>query len=283
MRGLIPFIVFVLLLFPFSEAKSAKKGVCIPPGTSFQCGDLAAFSNVSWWYNWHVTPNHDMSPPEDYCTCHTGSCGPAPKGKDFIPMVWGYDASDQPWHDDINDPVDDKYDTILGFNEPNRGFRGADLTPEEAAAAWIELQTLYPDKILVSPAPAGGNTNWFDGFFEACELLGCRIDYLATHDYQGEVDTVMNKLEMLHERYGKQIWLTEFAKCCTHDVNEVLDFLKEIIPRLEESDFVFRYSWFITRGKDHGDDSGWFLDNINDLFIENSDQLSEIGKVYDML
>ena len=28
------------------------------------------------------------------------------------------------------------------------------------------LQNLYPDKILVSPAPAGGNTNWFDQFFE---------------------------------------------------------------------------------------------------------------------
>ena len=44
--------------------------------------------------------------------------------------------------------MDDKYDTILGFNEPNRGFRGPDMSPEEAAAAWIEIQTLYPDKVL---------------------------------------------------------------------------------------------------------------------------------------
>ena len=37
---------------------------------------------------------------------------------------------------------------------------------------------------------------------------------------------MMNRLKMLHERYGKKIWLTEFAKCCTHDQSEVIDFMK---------------------------------------------------------
>ena len=80
---------------------------------------------------------------------------------------------------------------------------------------------MYPDRLLVSPAPAGGNTNWFDPFFEvlfqtfkrfyndnnhgddgdqACEELGCRIDYLATHDYEGKANHVMNRLEMLYNR-----------------------------------------------------------------------------------
>ena len=79
------------------EAKSSKKGVCIPPGEKFHCGDLAALHNVrwprhvaaphvarhvsSWWYNWHVTPNHEMEPPEDFCTCDTGTCGPLPEGE----------------------------------------------------------------------------------------------------------------------------------------------------------------------------------------------------------
>ena len=96
---------------------------------------------------------------------------------------------------------------------------------------------MYPDRLLVSPAPAGGNTNWFDPFFQvlvckiqswsiafvfaikvvfhslksktyrcttpsaqACEELGCRIDYLATHDYEGNAKHVMNRLEMLYNR-----------------------------------------------------------------------------------
>ena len=34
---------------------------------NFHCGDLAAFSRASWWYNWHTTPNHEMGP--NFCTC----------------------------------------------------------------------------------------------------------------------------------------------------------------------------------------------------------------------
>ena len=30
-------------------------------------------------------------------------------------MVWGYHEDDRPWHDDINDPVAEKYPVILGF------------------------------------------------------------------------------------------------------------------------------------------------------------------------
>ena len=93
-----------------------------------------------------MTPNHEAEPVEDHCTCDTGPCGPPPEDKAFIPMVWGYDETDRPWHDDINDIVDDKYDIILGFNEPNHKDQ-SDIPPEEAAAAWIELQTLYPDKV----------------------------------------------------------------------------------------------------------------------------------------
>jgi len=277
-------LISVFALSSFVECRSEKKGVCIPPGNRFHCGDLAAL-DVSWWYNWHVKPNHEKEPPEDFCYCEDGGCGPVPAHKEFIPMVWGYDESDNTWHDDITDIVEDKYDVILGFNEPNHADQ-SDIPPEEAAAAWIELQTLYPDKILVSPAPAGGNTNWFDPFFEACENLGCRIDYLATHDYEGNVDHVMNRLEMLYNRYGKKIWLTEFAVCCTRNENDVINFMKDIIPRLEAADYVYRYSWFITRYNDKsimGQDNEWFLDPINGLFINGTSQLSEVGKLYNSL
>ena len=113
----------------------------------------------------------------------------------------------------------------------------------------------------MSPSAAGGgDEEWFERFFAECEILGCRIDYLATHDYHGETEVVMNRLEELYHRcllfvsfqsfwvqnvsrYGKKIWLTEFAKCCTHDEDEIMDFVKEIIPRLEEADYIYRYSW----------------------------------------
>ena len=60
-------------------------------------------------------------------------------------MIATVNADDRPWQDDINDPVDDQYDVILGFNEPERH----DISPEDAARTWIEMQNLYPDKVFV--------------------------------------------------------------------------------------------------------------------------------------
>ena len=97
---------------------------------------------VSWWYNWKVTANHDL-PPEDYCTCSTGSCGPQPGDKSFVPMVWNIQLMQE-------DPVEDRYPILLGFNEPNHADQ-SNIEPEEAAAAWIELQNLYPDKVGAGP------------------------------------------------------------------------------------------------------------------------------------
>ena len=39
---------------------------------------------------------------------------------------------------------------------------------------------------------------------QACEVLGCRIDYLATHDYANyptnQADRLLENLEMLYNR-----------------------------------------------------------------------------------
>jgi len=261
-----------------TETRSNKKGVCIPPGERFHCGDLEAFSRISWWYNWHVEPNHNH---ENWCTCESGpDCGTEPDVPEFVPMIWGYNET-HAWHDDQNDPVANKYPVVLGFNEPNKEDQ-SDLSPEEAAYAWLEIQDMYPDKLLASPAPAGGNLNWFDPFFEICESLGCRIDFIATHDYRGHVNQVMNHLEDLYNRYGHKIWLTEFAKCCTTNVTEVEDFAREIIPRLEEADFVHRYSWYTTRYREDSvrSDGDWYLDKVNALFIEGTNELTKLGKIY---
>merc|ERR1711936_195826 len=98
-----------LALSSSTSKASKKKGLCIPPGKNFHCGDLEAFSHVSWWYNWHTQPNHV---DEDKCTCDTApDCGPEPDQPAFVPMIWGY-HEDNPWHDDESDPVAGKYHTM---------------------------------------------------------------------------------------------------------------------------------------------------------------------------
>ena len=48
-------------------------------------------------------------------------------------------------------------------------------------------------------------------------------------------------------RYGKKIWLTEFAKPSTMSSQAELNYMKEILPYLEGSNHIWRYSWFVNR------------------------------------
>ena len=91
------------------------------------------------------------------------------------------------------------------------------------------MMSRYPDRTLVSPATAGINIPWMDEFMAECELLGCRIDYLATHDYSKDRNAtktinvrcqfklcrysiMFQRLREYSERYGGlKIWFTEFA------------------------------------------------------------------------
>ena len=72
-----------------------------------------------------------------------------------------------------------------------------------------------------------------DPFMEACELLDCKIDYLATHQYPrvGEEQKTMDRLKAFSERYGgRKIWFTEFALRNTHDEDEVISFIEKFLP-----------------------------------------------------
>ena len=45
MLKLLIFSLFLVLAF---QAKSGKKGLCIPPGTNFHCRDLSAFTDARY-------------------------------------------------------------------------------------------------------------------------------------------------------------------------------------------------------------------------------------------
>ena len=59
--------------------------------------------------------------------------------------------------------------------------------------------------------------------------------------------------------------------------------MQEIIPRLEAAEFVYRYSWFITRYNEKNFTGDWYLDSVNSLFLTDSEQLSNAGQLYDLL
>ena len=175
------FILVLLSLFSCvkSNSTSTKKGLGVS-SKNYICGDNAALLGISWYYNWGTHPTESDNPE-----CEDSSTG-------FVPMIWGYWGQQFP---------ELEYDTVLGFNEPNH-HNQANLEPEEAAYAWIEFQAAYPDKVLVSPCASPPNTEeWFDKFFEVCDLIGCRVDYLATHSYSGNADKDMDNINNLYKRY----------------------------------------------------------------------------------
>ena len=68
---------------------------------------------------------------------------------------------------------------------------------------------------------------------EACDLLDCRVDYIATHEYLkvGQEPFVMSRLKAYSERYGgRKIWFTEFAVRNTHKEDEVIGVIENLLP-----------------------------------------------------
>jgi len=239
--------------------RSSKKGVSFDPKRT-KCDDFRQFDGMGWYYNWGTSDPRRSSK----CKGHY-----IPSG--FVPMIW---TKKQHY------PKLDGYDTVLGFNEPNHKDQ-ANMSPESAAYHWMRFQAAYPGKKLVSPAAAPpGVTQWFDRFFKACKKRGCRVDYLATHLYSGNAAYDKKFLENLYHRYGKKIWLTEFAKPSTMSSQAELNYMKEILPYLEGSNHIWRYSWFVNRFTHHGSGHGWYLDRAISLLEADKSRLTKLGKYY---
>ena len=81
-------------------------------------------------------------------------------------------------------------------------------------------------------------------------------------------------------RYGRKIWFTEFAKSSTKDPQEELEYMKAILPFLESSEAIWRYSWFVHRWPVNGSDHGWYLDRAISLLQDDSATLTELGQFY---
>lgn len=213
-------------------------------------------------YDWRLSPTeHQLK-----------NCTTAPKSG-YVPLVWGKG----PWAW-TNFTLPNTVHFVLGFNEPNHKEQ-ANITPETAAKHWPNIERHSPGRVLVSPsaAPCGNcqydTISWLEQFFNHCH--GCRVDHIATHAYWCNADQIMNHLKRIWDRFHKPIWLTEFACQKSHSVNAQLQFMKEILPRLEAAPYVFRYAWFVSRTSGDG-----FITSAASLLHQHSAQLTTLGHFY---
>ncbi len=236
---------------PRSQDKSYKRGIAF----GFESPrDLQAISEgTSWWYNW--SPSYNQAVADLYVDY----------GMDWVPMTWNGNNPDQvraflEMHPNV------RY--LLGFNEPNFSDQ-ANLTPAYAASLWPTFEAIAEefDVKLVGPAvnycggcvvvdgePLGNDyIIWLDLFFEEFRAQFGRepkMDYLALHWYDFGLQ---DQVERIVSRYGKPIWVTEFALWRGEDWNTdefERNWLLEAVQFLEEHPMVYRYAWFTGRRGD---------------------------------
>jgi hypothetical protein len=262
------FTLLLLTLFiniSFAQTKSEKRGIGYGYHSVADMNNVK--SGISWWYNWYFRPDSTLQ-------------GIFPdKEVAFVPMIWGGNFKVNEIIGQI--PTGAKY--LLGFNEPNFKEQ-SNLTPQMAAEIWPQLEQIAHQKNLKIVGPAvnycGGcvdipgtdkdndPTAYLDAFFAACPT--CQVDYIAVHWYS----CYRSALEWyigLFKKYGKPIWLTEFA---CWEGNPTLEaqtkYMQEAVDYLESDPDVFRYAWFTGRSE---------TPNIS-LFTNTSGQLSSLGQLY---
>ncbi len=241
---------------PPPAAKSPKRGIAYDLSTA---ADLAALkSGVSWWYNWGVGSNGPAGATTTY-------------GMDYVPMSWNGNNLAAGGAIDTYLGAHPEVKYLLVINEPNLADQ-ANLTVAQVVALWPSIEALaqkYGAKI-VGPALTYGTVNtsanpadpivWLDAFFSQFQARYGRapqVDAIAFHWYDyGLVGGGTGYLDDPTKlpKYGKKIWVTEFANWHSQNDGAQIDTLakqeaqmKAWVSWMETHDIVERYAWFTGR------------------------------------
>jgi len=205
---------------------------------------------------------------------------PSPQNCEFVPMVWGQ-SNATPINiaavKSLKEQGKIKY--VLGFNEPNRTDQ-SNMTVSQALNLWPQLESIGLP--LGSPAADWPTRQWIYDFLDSCKLQNKRVDFICVHMYVGTDDnSFIQTLQNLYNKYHLPIWITEFAtadwNATTPGANayspeQVLAFMQRLLPKLEQLDFVKRYSWF---SGDPKSAQMW-----SSALIDVNGNLTELGKWY---
>jgi len=236
-----------------------KKGACFTlrerddknGGTVVENMPKVTALNPSWNYSWGTERVREQ-----------------PGLIEFVPMVWGAsskEALEKRIKADVIPTIKNgKVKRLLGFNEPDKEDQ-SNLPYTKALELWPILEKLGVP--LCSPAcanPEGVNDEsvqgvpgtWMRDFMKEADKRGYRVDYIGVHWYGGtDAAGFKAKMKRIYEKYGRRpLLITEFApadwktggdiKRHKHKPESVLKFMKDVLPWMEEQDWIAGYSWF---------------------------------------
>jgi hypothetical protein len=180
-----------------------------------------------------------------------------PDNIEFVPMVWGGRNPDRVQQKLTRQLLpliaSGKVKRLLGFNEPDEAEQ-SNMNTTDALEAWPILEsTGLP---LASPSCAQPAGRWMVEFMSIAEERCRRLDWISVHWYGGaNVDAFKRAMQNIYELYGSRrpLLITEFApadwRAETPAENkwsqaDILAFMKQALPWLEETTWISGYAWF---------------------------------------
>jgi hypothetical protein len=235
-----------------------KRGIAWPLENQQDRIDIFPPDRIKWFYNWSADKGSDTP-------------------REFVLMLWSGNQDADQFADKARSQG---AQCILGFNEPERPDQ-ANMSPGDAARVWKQYVEPLREQGIRLGSPSIASTeeglNWLQAFLNE----GCYIDFLALHWYGRGADNFIGYITSARERFGSRypVWVTEFA--CTSwnryqpvSQDEINQFFDQSLARLDDTDWVERYSWFgATRHLPDNLDSG-------NCLIGSDGQLSELGRKY---
>lgn len=237
-----------------------KKGICFvltdKHGNHDNNAEKVTKLNPHWNYSWSVHSWKDQ-----------------PETIEFLHMIWGGAKTLKEMQTRIDTHIVPAIQAgsckrLLCFNEPDKKEQ-SNMTVDRVLEFWPILEALNIP--LCSPSCAnplgctkaddscqGVQGTWMKEFTTKLDKRGYRCDYIGVHWY-GNPNAAEFKKRMkdIFEAYGSKrpLLITEFAvadwqamrkspKDNRHTRKAVLDFMKKVLPWMEQQDWIAGYAWF---------------------------------------
>jgi hypothetical protein len=201
-----------------------------------------------------------------------------PDNIEFVPMMWGGknpNRVQQKLTRKLLPHIESgKVKRLLGFNEPDKAEQ-SNMNTTDALESWPILEsTGLP---LASPSCAQPAGEWMKEFMSIADERCHRLDWIAVHWYGGaNIDAFKRAMQNIYVMYGSRrpILITEFAPADwtakTPVENkwsqaDVLGFMKQALPWLEETDWISGYAWFSFQKSSAAGSSSALFDDQGDL------------------
>eukprot|EP00026_Physarum_polycephalum_P014102 Phypoly_transcript_14576.p1 GENE.Phypoly_transcript_14576~~Phypoly_transcript_14576.p1 ORF type:complete len:262 (+),score=27.02 Phypoly_transcript_14576:123-908(+) len=166
------------------------------------------------------------------------------EGLEFIPMFHD-PGSATDFVNAYNAGVWSGSSAILGLNEPDMNG----VSAGQAVQLWNQYMQPHSNFRLGAPAVASDpqGKEWLQDFMNQCG--GCKIDFIPLHWYGSDWTAFTAYVEDMHNTFGKNIWITEWA-CVQYgnsppcDQQSVYNFMGATTQWLDQQGYVERWSWF---------------------------------------